>query len=482
MNSRPINVLIIEDDEDDVLIIRKFLKQSEFFRFETTWEPNPLEARKLIEDGKFDLFLIDYRLGAENGLDLILYAHSKNILIPSILLTGQGDLRVDIDASRFGAADYIIKSELNASMLERSIRYALTQAKVIRALDEKEKKYSSLFERSVDPIFLATEDFKLLNVNHAFLNFFGYELIEETQLLLRDLFANTTDYEYALGVLKDVEQIKDFEVELINKTGVKKWYLFNCVFIPDQASDFCCYQGIIHDITLRKQAEKELLETERLTLTGKMARTIAHEVRNPLTNLTLAIEHINDELPEGSESIKVYTEIIGRNALRIEELISELLNSSKPKELNLQLVDLQQLVEETLELAIDRINFNQVSLQKSFAENLPRILLDKAKMKVALINIIINAIEAMTGDKRELSLVTSQRGNAILLQIIDTGKGMSAEELEKLFEPFFTAKPNGLGLGLTSTKNILNSHSAKILVSSELNKGTTFTLQFTLAS
>ncbi len=139
MNSRPINVLIIEDDEDDVLIIREFLKQSEFFRFETAWEPNPLKARKLMEDGKFDLFLIDYRLGAENGLDLILYAHSKNILIPSILLTGQGDLRVDIDASRFGAADYIIKSELNASMLERSIRYALTQAKVIRALAEKEK-------------------------------------------------------------------------------------------------------------------------------------------------------------------------------------------------------------------------------------------------------------------------------------------------------------------------------------------------------
>ncbi|MBK7652408.1 MAG: GHKL domain-containing protein [Flammeovirgaceae bacterium] len=282
-------------------------------------------------------------------------------------------------------------------------------------------------------------------------------------------------------MLKETEQIKDFEVELITKSGVKKWFLFNCVFIPDQASDFCCYQGIMHDITLRKKAERELLETERLSLTGKMARTIAHEVRNPLTNLTLAIEHINDELPDESESIKVYTEIIERNAYRIEELISELLNSSKPKELNLQLVDLRELVDETLELAVDRINFNQVYLQKSFAENLPRILLDKAKMKIALINIIINAIEAMTGDKRELTLSTQQQENTILLRIRDTGKGMSADQLEKLFEPFFTAKPNGLGLGLTSTKNILNSHNANIVVESELNKGTTFTLQFTFA-
>lgn len=88
-------------------------------------------------------------------------------------------------------------------------------------------------------------------------------------------------------------------------------------------------------------------------------------------------------MPEGSESIKVYTEIIGRNALRMKELISELLNSSKPKELNLQLVDLQQLVKEFLQLANDRINFNHVTLRKSLAENLPRILLDKAKMKIA---------------------------------------------------------------------------------------------------
>jgi PAS domain S-box-containing protein len=480
MNSVPINVLIVEDDEDDVFIVRKFLKQSEFFRFETTWESDPAKARELIEHGNFDVFLIDYRLGAENGLDLVRYAHSKNILKPSILLTGQGDLRVDVDASRFGAADYIVKSELNASMLERSIRYAITQAKVIRELDEKEKKYSSLFERSVDPIFLATEDFKLLNVNKSFFQVFGYEL-QEGSLFINNLFAHEADYEFAIDKLKETEQIKDFEVELITKSGVKKWFLFNCVFIPDQASDFCCYQGIMHDITLRKKAERELLETERLSLTGKMARTIAHEVRNPLTNLTLAIEHINDELPDESESIKVYTEIIERNAYRIEELISELLNSSKPKELNLQLVDLRELVDETLELAVDRINFNQVYLQKSFAENLPRILLDKAKMKIALINIIINAIEAMTGDKRELTLSTQQQENTILLRIRDTGKGMSADQLEKLFEPFFTAKPNGLGLGLTSTKNILNSHNANIVVESELNKGTTFTLQFTFA-
>ncbi|MBL7875603.1 MAG: PAS domain S-box protein [Cyclobacteriaceae bacterium] len=479
MNSVPIRVLLIEDDEDDVLIIRKFLMQSEFFQFEITWEPNPSRARILIEHGNFDVFLIDYLLGIENGLDLVRFAHEKNILKPSILLTGKGDLRVDIDASRFGAADYIIKSELNASMLERSIRYGLTQAKVIKELDEKEKKYSSLFERSVDPIFLATEDFKLLNVNKSFLDVFGYEL-QEGSLYIENLFAHKADYEFAIGALKDTEQIKDFEVELLTRLGVKKWFLFNCIFIPDQASDFCCYQGIMHDITLRKQAEKEMLETERLSLTGKMARTIAHEVRNPLTNLTLAIEHINDELPEGSEAIKVYTEIIERNALRIEELIGELLNSSKPKELNLQLVDVQQLVEETLELAIDRINFNNVVLHKSFAENLPRILLDKTKIKIALINIIINAIEAMTGERRELSLILQQQDNTVLLQVKDTGRGMSADELEKLFDPFFTAKPNGLGLGLTSTKNILKSHNAGILVESELNEGTVFTLQFIL--
>ena len=351
----------------------------------------------------------------------------------------------------------------------------------VHELDEKEKKYSSLFERSIDPIFLARLDFELINLNESFLTFFGYVKEEEKDITIRQIFANEADYHYFLATLKEVEQIRDFEVQLINKAGLKRWCLLNCVFIPDQSPDFCCYQGIIHDITLRKHAERELVNAERISLTGKMARIVAHEVRNPLTNLNLALEQLKDEIPNDNKGVGFYTDIIQRNVNRIEHLIGEMLNSSKPKDLQLELTPVNDLTEETIALSLDRLNLKQVDLERKFSENLPRILVDKEKVKIALLNIVINAIEAMVEHQGKLTIATSRKDDIITISIADNGKGMSADELEKLYEPFFTAKTSGLGLGLTSTKNILSSHNAEIQVASELGKGTTFSVLFKLA-
>ncbi len=478
---QPIRVLLIEDDEDDVLLAKEYLSDSENFKFELEWIAETDKARaKMMENGH-DVILVDYRLGSETGLDLIRYAQENGVLTPCILLTGQGDLKVDIDASRYGAADYLVKTDLDASLLERSIRYALTQSQVIRELDEKEKKYRSLFERSIDPIFLANMDFKMLDVNESFLNFFGYESPESLSLKLSEIFADEQDYAYLLSELKEDGQVKDFEVVLVNSRGEKKICMINCVFIPDQSSDFCCYQGIIYDLTLRKKAEKDMLVAERLSMTGKLARTIAHEVRNPLTNLNLALEHLRDEMPKDNESVKLYSEIIERNARRIDTLITEMLNSSKPKELNLELADVTDILNETITLAADSINLNQVKLQKRYIENLPRILVDREKLKIAFLNIIVNAIEAMERGRGELMVDVKLKENTIVVTVSDNGKGIPAEDIEKLFDPFFTEKPGGMGLGLTSTKNIISSHNASIEVESTVRKGTSFIIYFKLS-
>jgi PAS domain S-box-containing protein len=476
-----IKVLLIEDDEDDVLLAKEYLSDSENFKFELDWISETEKAREKMIENSHDVILVDYRLGSETGLDLIRYAQENGVLTPCILLTGQGDLKVDIDASRYGAADYLVKTDLDASSLERSIRYALTQSKVIRELDEKEKKYRSLFERSIDPIFLANIDFKILDVNESFLNFFGYSGRESLSLSLSTIFADGNDYEFLRSELNDDEQVKDFEVVLVNQRGEKKICMINCVFIPDQSSDFCCYQGIIYDLTLRKKAEKDMLVAERLSMTGKLARTIAHEVRNPLTNLNLALEHLRDEMPKDNEAVQLYSEIIERNAKRIDTLISEMLNSSKPKELNLELADVTDILNETISLATDSINLNQIKLEKSYVKNLPRILVDREKLKIAFLNIIVNAVDAMERGKGELLVTVLLDQSTIVVRITDNGKGIPTEDLEKLFDPFFTEKPGGMGLGLTSTKNILSSHNAIVEVESTVKKGTSFIIYFKLA-
>lgn len=481
MQTTPIKVLLVEDDEDDVLLTKTYLAEVDNFDYEVSSESNPAKAREMMLTGNCDVFLIDYRLGSENGLDLIRFVQSKGVLTPCIILTGQGDLKVDIDASSYGASDYLIKSELNPSILERSIRYALSQSKIIRELDEKEKKYRSLFERSIDAIFLANSRLELKDLNDSFLTFFGYTKSEAESLAVKSIFSKEEDFDFFKTSLKEQGQIKDFEVALISHTGETKVFLLNCVFIPDQISEFCCYQGIIHDLTIRKQAENDMLIAERLSLTGKIARTIAHEVRNPLTNLNLALDQLRDKMPFDNPAIKLYGDIIERNANRIEKLVGEMLNSSKPTPLHLELTPVTEIIEATIALANDRIKLKEIQLQVHTQDNLPRILVDKEKIKIALLNVVINAIEAMEQGKGCLEISSSYSNKLLTIAISDKGKGIPEADLGKLFDPFFTGKQGGMGLGLTSTKNILNSHSAQIEVKSKVGIGTTFSINFRLA-
>jgi PAS domain S-box-containing protein len=478
MAKTSVKVLLIEDDEDDVFLAREYLAESAVFKFEMDWEARPEEARKKMISGAYDIFLIDYRLGSETGLDLIRFSQENSVLTPSILLTGQGDLKVDLDATRFGAADYLVKTELNASMLERSIRYALSQSKIILELNEKEKRYRSLFERSIDPIFLADQKYRIIDANESFLRFFKHTRESVFSLNVSEFFHRAEDFQHFQSTLKVHSQIRDFEAVLVAKDADKKTCLVNCIFIQDMGSSFCCYQGIIHDQTMRKKAEKDMLIAERLSMTGKIARTIAHEVRNPLTNLNLALDQLKDEMPSDNPSVKIYSDIIERNANRIEQLIGEMLSSSKPRDLNLELIPVHEVLDETLLLTVDRLNLNRMKLEKTYASDLPRLLVDKEKIKIALLNIIINATEAMEAEKGLLRITTELRDGFLMVSIADNGKGIPPEEIEKLFDPFYTGKQGGMGLGLTSTKNILDSHSASVEVTSVPTVGTTFTIYF----
>jgi signal transduction histidine kinase/CHASE3 domain sensor protein len=239
--------------------------------------------------------------------------------------------------------------------------------------------------------------------------------------------------------------------------------------------------GAVIDVTTQKKAERDMLIAERLSMTGKIARTIAHEVRNPLTSLTLALEQLKDEMPQDDDSLSSYTEVIERNAGRIEQLIGEMLNSSKPKELNLALTNMGDVVEEAIALTIDRINLNQIKLEKCYGEELPRVLLDKEKMKIAFLNIFINAVEAMEPSKGILKIETKRKDGFVIVSISDNGKGIAPRDIDRLFDPFYTGKAGGMGLGLTTAKNILSSHNATIEVRSAINAGTSFYVNFKLA-
>src|SRR4028118_2174037 len=148
MNEALLKVLLVEDDEDDYVIIRDLLSEME--RFELEWVIDYEDALKAIEREEHAVCLLDYRLGERSGLELLREALRRGYKAPIILLTGQGDREVDLEAMQAGAADYLIKGQIDAPLLERSIRYAFTRT--LRILGESEKRFRSLVQNGSDII------------------------------------------------------------------------------------------------------------------------------------------------------------------------------------------------------------------------------------------------------------------------------------------------------------------------------------------
>jgi len=218
---------------------------------------------------------------------------------------------------------------------------------------------------------------------------------------------------------------------------------------------------------------RELKSMEKFTATGRVARTIAHEVRNPLTNISLAAEQLQDLTTQNNES-SMLLDMISRNSIRINQLVSDLLNATKVIELNIRPVSINKILDETLEMAADRIDLSQVKVERNYSTDVCNVLVDDDKIKIAFLNIIVNAIEAMEKSKGVLNLRTKNSGETCIIEIEDNGNGMDDDTLQKLFEPYFTSKPNGNGLGLTNCQNIILSHRGNITVKSTLRKGTCF--------
>lgn len=235
----------------------------------------------------------------------------------------------------------------------------------------------------------------------------------------------------------------------------------------------------VEELNAANKALKELKSIEKFAASGRIARQMAHEIRNPLTNIGLASEQLRSELAD-KEDLMIFFDMIDRNAKRINQLVSDLLNSTKFAQLQVENIAISDLIDEVLQDANDRIELKTIKLVKEYQPDICRVSVDKERMKIALLNIIVNAIEAMEEGKGVLTIGTAEINGKCCITIKDNGSGISRDALGKLFEPYFTGKPKGTGLGLTATQNIVLNHKGSIDVESEEGKGSTFiiTLNF----
>jgi signal transduction histidine kinase len=209
---------------------------------------------------------------------------------------------------------------------------------------------------------------------------------------------------------------------------------------------------------------------------NQFVSALIHEIRNPLTTISLAVQMLRS--PARSCDRELYQDIIMRSSTQINDLVNDLLRSWQSDVIKPGNYPIHQLVDEALALAEDRIFLKNISVTKLYTTLDCKVLVDKQKMKIALANIIINAVEAMPYGNGKLKLITRSINNKCVIEIKDNGIGISQKNLSKIFVPYFTGKAGGMGLGLSATMDILLANHVTTEVRSVEGNGTCFYLSF----
>jgi two-component system NtrC family sensor kinase len=236
-----------------------------------------------------------------------------------------------------------------------------------------------------------------------------------------------------------------------------------------------------------KAAQDNLIRSEKLASIGKLSATVAHEINNPITGVLTYIKLMLKKLKRNDtseEDIKKYIEylsIMERETERTSGIVKNLLDFSRQREPHYKLVDINTIIEETLMLVRNQINLQGINVIKSFSE-IPQTMADADQLKQAFMNIIINACEAMKEGEKKLTIETGFDNSKkdIKISIKDTGTGIPEEDINKVFEPFYTTKEKGTGLGLAVVYGIITKHQGRIDIASKKGEGTTVKLMIPL--
>lgn len=222
-----------------------------------------------------------------------------------------------------------------------------------------------------------------------------------------------------------------------------------------------------------EKANTEKARLERLSALGEMATTVAHETKNPLNSIRLAASYLKKNFQ--GEILTEFLSIIEEEVMRLNDITSNFLGFSKPAPLTVKSCDINAIVKSTVELIRQEATDRNVEVIILTDENIPPVQCDFSRMKQALLNLLINAIDA-SGEGDAITITTEAAGARMKLSVQDTGTGIRPEALENIFKPFYTTKTRGSGLGLAIVDRIVKEHKGEIAVDSIVGKGTTFTI------
>ncbi|UYO36772.1 ATP-binding protein [Bacillus zhangzhouensis] len=357
---------------------------------------------------------------------------------------------------------------------------------LVSDLNKREKEAHELTERLnritdnlQEIVFETDEKGQIIFLNQAWKQMTGYDIDECLGTMYNQYFDQEERVvQHLSSVIKEHKDAGRIELQLHHKEGKKVWGDVHYKLYFDEQHQFTGGIGTVADITKQKLAKLELeksnqqlqMQAQKLAVAGQIAAGIAHEVRNPLTSVNGFLQLMKTQYPERTD----YFDIIFSEIKRIDFVLSELLVLAKPQSVRFQEVQLHGLLEQVITLLKTNAVLSNIDLKQPFKkQDAGVILADANQMKQLFINLIKNAIEAMP-EGGSIYISTEKVMNEWKITIQDEGKGMSEEDIQKIYDPFFSTKTEGTGLGLTICATILKDHHGRMDVSSELGKGTAF--------
>jgi nitrogen fixation/metabolism regulation signal transduction histidine kinase len=233
------------------------------------------------------------------------------------------------------------------------------------------------------------------------------------------------------------------------------------------------FNFMVERLRENKRLEERLREAEHLSAVGQLSRSIAHEIRNPLNFISLSIDHIREKYrPQRSEEARNFVALVSsikQEIHRLNKLVSDFLDYGKPFKLNVQRIPIEGMLNGVVAIIKAKAASERIVIKETF-NFMPEITVDPELMKTCILNVVMNAFQAMP-QGGTLTIATAKDDGKFVLSVKDTGRGVSKEHLSKVFEPFFTTKTSGLGLGLATTKRIIEEHRGKIDFSSDEGVG-----------
>ena len=508
MYEKPVTVLLVDSDENDYILISNLLSESQMGTFEVEWVGTYVEGLEKTSENQHDVYMLDDRLGDRTGLELLRSALEKGCTEPIILLTGQGDRQVDIEAMNAGAADYLIKSKLEPQLLERSVRYAIERKRVEKALRLSQDRYALAVGGGQVGVWDWNIQTNKLYISPNLKAMLGYADIE---------IGNNWDDWNKLIHAEDIEQVMkslethlggligQYEVEYrrLHKDRTWRWFLSRGIALRDAEGKPYRMAGSETDITERKQLEAYLRqalarEKELSELKSRFVTMVSHEFRTPLATILSSADLMEFYVESGnSDKLLQHISQVQKATEYMTQMLEDVLTIGqaeagklklKPTQLNLSqfcleiVRDLDAYGQNKIDVLDDYVGTKNNRIRLVEQKNLEiKAFMDAKMLKQVLNNLLSNALKYSA---KEVYFELSYEDEMAEFKVQDSGIGITPEDQVKILEPFHRGENveniPGTGLGLAIVKKCVDLHGGLIFVKSELGIGTTFTVKLPL--